>query len=196
VVLFDEIEKAHPDVFNILLQIMEEGRLTDNVGRRIDFRNTLVIMSSNVGATSIKGKGTLGFAQRSADWDHLQMSKMIMEEVDRTFRPEFLNRLDDIIFFRSLTKEDVSAIIGLEVAAVASRLVRKKITITLADDAKEFLMSVGFDEKFGARPMRRAVEKHIEDALSEKIIKGEIREGMAVTAKKAADGKGLAFDTD
>ena len=172
VILFDEIEKAHPDVMNMLLQILEEGKLTDNIGRVVDFRNTIVLLTSNVGSEIIRRQGTIGFTPASEGANYDQMRDKILEEAKRAFRPEFLNRLDDVIVFRSLTKEDLIQILGLEVLKVMARLKHRNIKLELDDAAKDFLAQKGYDPTYGARPMRRAVERHLEDPLAEELIRG------------------------
>jgi len=180
VVLFDEIEKAHPDVMNMLLQILEEGKLTDNVGRVINFRNTIILMTSNVGAETIKKQSSMGFSPISDETSYERMREKIMEEAKRQFRPEFLNRLDDIIVFRSLTKPDLIEILGLEVEKVLERLKGKNLNLHLDDKAKDLLVEKGYDPTYGARPMRRSVERYLEDPLAEELLKGNIHEGEPV----------------
>ncbi|MCK4912886.1 MAG: ATP-dependent Clp protease ATP-binding subunit, partial [Candidatus Omnitrophica bacterium] len=165
VVLLDEIEKAHPDVFNLLLQILEEGRLTDSYGRRVDFRNTLLIMTSNVGAEVLRKKGSLGFKEVSEDVNHEQMKDVLMEEVKKTFKPEFLNRLDEITVFRSLTKKNLEKIIDLEITNVNQRIKEQGFQIELTAGSKEFFIEKGFDSVFGARPLKRVVQRFLEDPL-------------------------------
>ncbi|MEO6035332.1 MAG: ATP-dependent Clp protease ATP-binding subunit [Verrucomicrobiota bacterium] len=191
VVLFDEIEKAHPDVMNMLLQILEEGKLTDNMGRVINFRNTIILLTSNVGAETIKKQSSMGFSPISDENSYEKMREKIMDEAKRVFRPEFLNRLDDIIVFRSLTKLDLVEILDLEIAKVLERLKGKNIALTLDDKAKDFLVEKGYDPTYGARPMRRSVERYLEDPLAEEILRGNVlnNEPIAVTVE---DGK-LAF---
>ncbi|HUW83982.1 MAG TPA: ATP-dependent Clp protease ATP-binding subunit [Phycisphaerae bacterium] len=175
VVLLDEIEKAHPDVFNMLLQIMEEGRLTDSFGRHIDFKNTILIMTSNIGADKITHQATFGFERRDENVSYERMKEMLKTEVERYFRPEFLNRVDELVVFHKLNHDDLTRIVSLEVAKVAKRLVQYGLTLELTDEAIEYLIEKGTDEKFGARPLRRAIEGKIEDPLSEKILRGEFR---------------------
>jgi ATP-dependent Clp protease ATP-binding subunit ClpC len=180
VVLFDEIEKAHPDVMNMLLQILEEGKLTDNVGRVVNFRNTVILMTSNVGAETIKKNSTLGFSPISDESSYEKMRDKIMDEAKRQFRPEFLNRLDDIIVFRSLTRTDLIRILDLEIAKVMERLKGKNLKLNLDEKAKDFLVEKGYDPTYGARPMRRSVERFLEDPLAEEILKGNLHEGEPV----------------
>jgi ATP-dependent Clp protease ATP-binding subunit ClpC len=192
VVLFDEIEKAHPDVWNMLLQILEEGKLTDNVGRVVNFRNTIILMTSNVGSDTIKKQSTMGFSPISDEATYEKMRERIMEEAKRTFRPEFLNRLDDLIVFRSLTKPDLIEILDLEIGKVLNRLKSKNITLTLDEKAKDFLVEKGYDPQYGARPMRRAVERFLEDPLAEEILKGHLHEGEPITV--TTEGDKLVFN--
>jgi ATP-dependent Clp protease ATP-binding subunit ClpC len=186
VVLFDEIEKAHPDVWNMLLQILEEGKLTDSVGRAVNFRNTIILMTSNVGSDTIKKQSSMGFSPISDEGTYEKMREKIMEEARRTFKPEFLNRLDDVIVFRSLTKPDLIEILDLEIKKVMERLKNKNIKLTLDEKAKDFLVEKGFDPNYGARPMRRSVEKFLEDPLAEEILKGHLHENdpIQVTFEK------------
>ena len=186
VVLFDEIEKAHPDVWNMLLQILEEGKLTDNVGRVVNFRNTIILMTSNVGSDTIKKQSTLGFSPITDESSYEKMREKIIDESKRMFRPEFLNRLDDIIVFRSFTKPELIQILTLEVDKVIERLRPRNLHLKLDDQAKEFLVEKGYDPQYGARPMRRAVERFFEDPLAEEILKGNLHEGepIVVTADK------------
>ena len=180
VVLFDEIEKAHPDVMNMLLQILEEGKLTDSFGRQVDFRNTIILMTSNVGSDNLRKQTTIGFTAASEQSTYERMKEKILDEARRVFRPEFLNRLDDVVVFRSLNKPDLIQILDLEVAKVMERLKHKNIRIELDAAAKDFLTEKGFDPQYGARPMRRAVERHLEDPLAEEIIKGHLHEAEPI----------------
>jgi ATP-dependent Clp protease ATP-binding subunit ClpC len=180
VVLFDEIEKAHPDVWNMLLQILEEGKLTDNVGRVVNFRNTIILMTSNVGSDTIRKQSTLGFSPITDSNSYETMRERILEEARKTFRPEFLNRLDDIVVFRALTKPDLIQILDLEITKVMQRLKTRNIVLRLDDKAKDFLVSKGYDPQYGARPMRRAVERSLEDPLAEEILKGVFHEGEPI----------------
>ncbi|MEO8206465.1 MAG: AAA family ATPase, partial [Chthoniobacterales bacterium] len=192
VVLFDEIEKGHPDVMHLLLQILEEGKITDSLGRKIDFRNTIIIMTSNVGAELIKKQTTLGFgASRAADDNYDSMKEKILEETKRVFKPEFINRLDDLIVFHTLNKENLMKIVDLEVAKVTGRIRAKSIDITLDEGAHEFLIEKGYDPTYGARPMRRAVEKFLEDPMAEELLRGHIKPGDKVLVKP--DGDKLLF---
>jgi len=191
VVLFDEIEKAHPDVMNMLLQILEEGKLTDNVGRVINFRNTIILMTSNVGSETIKKQSTMGFSPITDESSYDRMREKILEEAKRQFRPEFLNRLDDIIVFRSLTRPDLIEILELEAQKVTDRLKGKNLVLQLDAKAKDFLVEKGYDPTYGARPMRRSVERYLEDPLAEELLKGNLHEGDPVEV--TADGDKLVF---
>lgn len=173
VILFDEIEKAHPDVFNILLQVLDDGRLTDSKGRTVDFRNTVIIMTSNVGAQEIKDNKFVGFGGQTAAQDYETIRKTMMDELKKQFRPEFLNRIDDIIVFHKLEKNHLKEIVTLMVEGLANRLKEQDIHISLTDAAKEKIADEGYDPEYGARPLARAIQKHIEDQLSEELLKGE-----------------------
>jgi len=187
VVLFDEIEKAHPDVWNMLLQILEEGKLTDSLGRVVNFRNTIILMTSNVGSDTLRKQSTLGFGPITDESSYEKARERVLEEAKKTFRPEFLNRLDDLIVFRSFTKPDLIAILSLEVEKVLERLRKKNLKLELDDKAKDFLVEKGYDPQYGARPMRRAVERFFEDPLAEEILKGTLREGELIQVTAAAD---------
>ena len=178
VILLDEIEKAHPDVFNLLLQVFEEGRLTDSFGRKVDFRNTVIIMTSNVGADLIRKTGSLGFKTQKEEVTYQDMKDKLLEEVKHTFKPEFLNRIDDIIVFRQLVREDLYRIVDIEVGYVAERLKEHNITLEVAQEAKEFLIEKGFDPVFGARPLKRTIQRFLEDPLAQEIISKKFKEGM------------------
>jgi len=191
VVLFDEIEKAHPDVMNMLLQILEEGKLTDNVGRVVNFRNTIILLTSNVGAELIRRQTTMGFSPINDEHSYEKMKEKIMDEAKKIFRPEFLNRLDDAIVFRSLTKPDLLEILDLEVSKVLTRLKAKQLHLTLEPAAMDFLVEKGYDPMYGARPMRRAVERYLEDPLAEEILKSSLQPNEPVTVV-VEEGK-LAF---
>jgi ATP-dependent Clp protease ATP-binding subunit ClpC len=187
VVLFDEVEKAHPDVMHLLLQILEEGKITDSLGRKIDFRNTIIIMTSNVGAELIKRQSALGFGAISGHESYEQMRDKILEESKRTFKPEFLNRLDDMIVFHTLGRPDLANIVNLEVAKVVGRIGAKAIKVVLSPSAVEFLIDKGYDPTYGARPMRRAVEKFLEDPLAEELLRGNIKAGDTLEVKGAVE---------
>ncbi len=187
VVLFDEIDKAHPDVWNILLQILEEGKLTDNIGRVVNFRNCIILMTSNVGSDVIKRTSTLGFSPISDEATYEKMRERIMDEAKKMFRPEFLNRLDDVIVFRAFTRPDLIQILDLEVGKVLERLRHKNIKLALDDKAKDFLVEKGYDPQYGARPMRRAVERFLEDPLAEEILKGSLHAGEPINVTAGTD---------
>jgi ATP-dependent Clp protease ATP-binding subunit ClpC len=190
VVLFDEIEKAHPDVMHMLLQIMEEGRLTDSYGRGIDFRNTVIILTTNLGSDFIR-KGGLGFTESSEAIDYETLKMRMLDEVKRLFKPEFINRIDDLVVFRQLGREDTLKILSLEVAKVKARLSTKGIDLRLAPGAQDFLLDKGFDQAMGARPLRRAVQRYLEDPLAEEILRGDLQGAETVEVVKA--DAGLAF---
>jgi len=187
VVLFDEIEKAHPDVMNMLLQILEEGKLTDNVGRVVDFRNTIILLTSNVGADTIRKQSSIGFGSLSDETDYDKMRDKILDEAKKAFRPEFLNRLDDVIVFRSLTKPDLISILDLEIQKVTARLQHRKIRLELDEKAKDFLVQKGYDPTYGARPMRRSVERYLEDPLAEELLRGNLHENDPVQVTLGED---------
>ncbi|MFO7171583.1 MAG: ATP-dependent Clp protease ATP-binding subunit [Bacillota bacterium] len=190
VVLLDEIEKAHPEVFNILLQVLEDGRLTDSKGRTVDFRNTVVIMTSNAGAHAIRGDKRLGFitGTESEEKAYEEMKKRVMDEVKRIFRPEFLNRVDELIIFHPLNEEHLKSIVRLEVKKVESRLQEQGIKLTVTDGALAKLVKEGYDPQYGARPLRRAIQRLVEDPLSEEILKGRFKAGDTVQIDVDADG--------
>jgi ATP-dependent Clp protease ATP-binding subunit ClpC len=181
VVLFDEIEKAHPDIWNLLLQILEDGVVTDSLGRKVDFRNTIIIMTSNVGADVVRKNMVMGFGIKTGEADYDQMKDKMLTEAKRVFKPEFLNRLDDIIVFHSLTREDLTKIVDIEVAKVHTRLKPREITFRLTPEATSFLIEKGYDPAYGARPLRRAVERYLEDPMAEEILRGTIKNGDFVT---------------
>ena len=191
VILFDEIEKAHGDVFNMLLQIMEEGKLTDSFGRPIDFRNSILIMTSNIGASIIKNQSSLGFKSTSSDRDYEGMKKELMEEIEKHFRPEFLNRLDDIVVFRNLERKHLSKIIDIELSHVRARLQDQGLDMVLTADAREYLITKGYNPDFGARPLRRALEHEIEDPLAEELLRGNFEDKPII--KIDVVGKDLSF---
>ena len=180
VVLFDEIEKAHPDVMNMLLQILEEGKLTDSLGRTVDFRNTIILLTSNVGASAVTRSNAIGFTASKEDVDYDRMKEQILDETKKVFRPEFLNRLDDVIVFRSLVKPDLIEILQLEIEKVMERLKARNIKLELDDAAQDFLVEKGHDPQYGARPMRRSVERYLEDPLAEEILRGHLNDNEPV----------------
>ena len=195
VVLLDEIEKAHPDVFNMLLQVMEEGRLTDSFGRHVDFKNTVIIMTTNAGAEAIKSRG-MGFSTGDPDTSYEAMKQRVTDQIEKVFRPEFLNRVDDLIVFRHLEKEDLKSVIDIELSKVRVRLDEKGLALELSDGAKEFLIDKGSNTEFGARPLRRAIENYVEDPLSEELLKGEFhgKSLIVVDVKEVGDKKQLFFE--
>jgi ATP-dependent Clp protease ATP-binding subunit ClpC len=193
VVLLDEIEKAHPDVFNILLQVLDEGRLTDNYGRVIDFKNTVIIMTSNLGARDITKGKALGFHPRDESSAYETMRNRVKDEIERAFNPEFLNRVDDVIVFHPLTREQIGQIVHIMLKEVRDRLAEESLRLKMTDAALEFLVDHGYDEKFGARPLRRAIQKYMEDPLSEKILGTEFPAGEEIEVDVASDGEALEF---
>jgi ATP-dependent Clp protease ATP-binding subunit ClpC len=190
VVLLDEIEKAHPDVFNILLQVLDDGILTDGLGRRVDFRNTIIIMTSNIGVRDLKDFGSgIGFASAAKrQSDDENMKSTIQNALKRDFSPEFLNRLDDLIVFNSLQREHIHKIIDITLRKLFDRIIQLGYNVELSDKAKDFLAEKGYDQQFGARPLNRAIQKYLEDPVAEEILKGEIEEGGTIFADY--DGKG------
>ncbi|MGB0328829.1 MAG: ATP-dependent Clp protease ATP-binding subunit [Akkermansiaceae bacterium] len=196
VILFDEVEKAHPDVMNLLLQILEEGMITDSFGRKIDFRNTIIILTSNVGAESIKRQTTLGFNAMAEDEADFEGMKAKIDSVAKKhFRPEFLNRLDELVVFRMLEKESLNQIVDLEVDKLTKRLAEKEIELVLENSGRDLIVTEGYDPDYGARPMRRAVEQLLEDPLAEALLGGEVKEGDHVTAKVKKGDKKVTFKT-
>jgi ATP-dependent Clp protease ATP-binding subunit ClpC len=192
VVLFDEIEKAHPDVFNMLLQILEDGRLTDAKGRTVDFKNTLIILTSNIGSKVIeKGGGSLGFEfdDGKGDAQYNRIRNLVNEELKQYFRPEFLNRLDEIIVFRQLTKDEVKEISEILLNEVFGRLTEQGITLTVTDKFKDRLVDEGYNPSYGARPLRRAIMRLLEDSLAEEILSGRIQDGDTAQVDVDEDGK-------
>jgi len=184
VVLFDEIEKAHPDVFNILLQILDDGRLTDSKGRNIDFKNTIIIMTSNVGARSIENPSALGFSVADNDETarYEKMKETVMDEMKKMFRPEFLNRLDDTIIFHQLTKPEIRSIVNIMLQDLISRLGTQNMQLSIPDEVKDELAKEGYSPSYGARPLRRVIQRKIEDELSEQILLGRFKEGDSIAA--------------
>ena len=191
VVLFDEVEKAHPDVMHMLLQILEEGRLTDSLGRAVDFRNTIVIMTSNLGAQEVKKEGALGFAPSSESADYERFKELMISAARRTFKPELLNRLDNMIVFRELSKKDLETIINLELAHIQNRVLSRNIELKITKPARDFLLEKGYEKAYGARQLRRTVERHLEDPLAEAILRREVPSNSKVTVR--ANKKGLTF---
>ena len=196
VVLLDEVEKAHPDVFNMLLQIMEEGRLTDSFGRHVDFKNVVMIMTSNIGADIIKGGQSFGFGKRDEVQDYEKMREALMGEVEKFFRPEFINRLDEVIVFRPLVKDDLYEIIEIELKKVRERLMTKGMHLELDKAAKDFLIEKGYNPDFGARPLRRAISTHIEDQLAESLLSGDFHSGQRISVTHKEDAENLFFTAE
>jgi len=196
VVLLDEIEKAHPDVYNMLLQIMEEGHLTDSFGRKIDFRNVILIMTTNTGAEVIKSGGGFGFAKKDEDASYSGMKSRLMQEVEKEFKPEFLGRIDEVVVFRHLTRENLKNIVEIELKKVRERLGERNLKLVLTDEAREFLIDKGGDLDYGARPLRRSVEQWVEDPLSEELLRGSFSGNDTITVRvtETGDQKHLAFD--
>lgn len=192
VILLDEIEKAHSDVFNVLLQVMEDGRLTDSFGRRVDFRNTVLIMTSNLGADVWKRQGDLGFKPKDKDEGYATMKEKFLEETKKAFRPEFLNRVDDIIVFHQLSREDLDRIIHFELTEVMDRMKDKKMELILSPEVIKFLIDKGYDPTFGARPLKRTIQKYIENVLAEEILSGKFKEGDKL--KATLKGEVIVFE--
>jgi len=196
VVLLDEIEKAHPDVFNILLQVLDDGILTDGLGRRVDFRNTIIIMTSNIGARDIKnlGKG-IGFSLTDDTFDYSKMKSTVEDALKKVFNPEFLNRIDDVIVFHPLEKSHILEIIDVMQVELFGRVNDLGIDIELSQSAKEFLVEKGFDPQFGARPLRRAIQKYVEDPMAEAILTNDLQEGAKISVDHKAGDEELNFKT-
>jgi ATP-dependent Clp protease ATP-binding subunit ClpC len=195
VVLLDEIEKAHPDVFNILLQILEDGKLTDAQGRRVDFRNTIVIMTSNIGAASISKNQSLGFTigdESGLSYD--DMKDRVMSELKKVFRPELLNRIDEIIVFHKLTKEEILSIVELMMRRLREQMTAHEVTIELTDEAKELLVEKGYDPAMGARPLRRAIQRHIEDPLADFVLGRELEPGSTILVARKPDAEEVTIE--
>ena len=188
-VLFDEIEKAHPDVFNMLLQVLDDGRLTDSLGHVVDFKNTILIMTSNLGTSLIGKRTSPGFLQESDEASYEKMKDRVMEELKRAFRPEFLNRIDDIIVFHALSLDHIKVIIRLMVDRINKQLVEKGIELALTPSAESALVEKGYDPTYGARQLRRTIQKHVEDPLAEAIVRGQVPE----SARIEVDIEGGAF---
>ena len=199
VVLFDEIEKAHPDVFNMLLQILEDGRLTDAKGRTVDFKNTLLVMTSNIGSKVIeKGGGSLGFEfnTNEDDANYNRIRSLVNEELKQYFRPEFLNRLDEIIVFRQLNKDEVKEIADILLKEVFDRMHEKDIALAVTDRFKELIVKEGYNPAYGARPLRRSIQRLMEDILAEKILSGEVKEGSIATLDLDENDKTIVLVDD
>jgi len=196
VVLFDEIEKAHPDVFNILLQLLDDGRLTDAQGRTVNFQNAVIIMTSNVGSQHLVSTKQFGFTSRDGV-DFRETERRALDALERSFRPEFLNRIDEIIVFEPLTKEDVLRIVDIMLRRLNKHLESQKVSVEVTQAAKEFLAETGYDPKFGARPLARAIRRYIENPLSSRIIGGEFNPGDTIVVDRAEDGRGeLVFKAE
>jgi len=197
VILFDEIEKAHPEVWNSLLQILDDGRLTDGQGRVVDFRNTVIIMTSNLGTEFVRKSGSLGFLQGESNGDEDRKAQEKIEKaLKATFRPEFLNRIDEIIMFSPLSREEMRKIVDLQMAEVAERLAERDLTVQLTDAARDYLAEIGYDPDFGARPLKRALQKHIEGPLAIRLLSGEFAPGDAIEVdveENEAGEKGVVF---
>ncbi|MEO0005362.1 MAG: ATP-dependent Clp protease ATP-binding subunit, partial [candidate division WOR-3 bacterium] len=191
VVLFDEIEKAHPDVFNILLQILDDGQITDSLGRKVNFKNTVIIMTSNIASTEIRGLSGIGFTSTTPEVNYENIRNKVMTEVKRVFRPEFLNRVDEVIVFRPLDRPQMEAIVDIQLRELSSRLKEKKITIQLTPAAKELLVQEGFDPQYGARPIKRALRRLLEDPLAEELLKGGFANNPNILVDR--DGERLIF---
>ncbi|MEI6901245.1 MAG: AAA family ATPase, partial [Bacteroidota bacterium] len=191
VILLDEIEKAHPDVFNILLQVMDEGRLTDSLGRRIDFKNTIIIMTSNVGTRQLKdfGKGVGFTTSTTAESDSEFTRGVIQKALNRTFAPEFLNRVDDVVMFDQLSKESIAQIIDLELKGIFGRVMAMGYKLELTPEVKEFIAEKGYDVQFGARPLKRAIQKYLEDELADVVLGGELEAGDTILMELEPDTK-------
>jgi ATP-dependent Clp protease ATP-binding subunit ClpB len=187
VILFDEIEKAHPDVFNVLLQILDDGRMTDGQGRTVDFKNTILIMTSNLGSQLIMDLG---------EQNREEMIKQVHEILHHQFRPEFLNRIDETIIFHGLSKENLARIVDIQVALLTKRLAERKFSISLTDNAKNFLVEVGYDPAYGARPLKRAIQRHVQDQLAMQILEGTFSEGDRIVIDTDADKQKLSFSRE
>ena len=193
VVLFDEIEKAHPDIFSILLQVLDDGTLTDSLGRKVDFKNTIIIMTSNIGTRDIKNIGSYGFGGESEADRHSHLKSTVEEAMKKLFNPEFLNRLDETIVFRNLEREDILQIIDIELKDLYKNMRDNKMVVTLDQSAKNFLVDKGFDQKYGARPLKRAIQKYVEDTLAEEILRGSFKEGAKIIAKHFENTDHIVF---
>ncbi len=193
VVLFDEVEKAHPDVFNTLLQILEDGRLTDSQGRSVDFKNTVIIMTSNLGTRDLRKKA-IGFSADDAEMDYERMKEKVTDELKKHFRPEFLNRLDEVIVFHELDVEHVKEIIDMMLERVYEQLRSKGLELALSDAAKSHLATIGYDPDMGARPLRRAIQRHLEDQLSERILMGDFNAGSTIVVDLDEEADELTFE--
>jgi ATP-dependent Clp protease ATP-binding subunit ClpC len=194
IIVFDEIEKAHPEVHNMLLQIMEEGHLSDAKGRKVDFRNAIIVMTSNIGADMIKNQSSLGFAMKRDEateerLSYEDMRKKLNESLKRAFRPEFINRMDSVVIFRSLSKEDIKQIVSLELSKVSERLKDHELVLTASEEALALLAAQGYDSEFGARPLRRVIQQKVEDPLSDRVLAGEFVNGDTIKVDVNEDGE-------
>ena len=198
IILLDEIEKAHPDVFNVLLQVLDDGQLTDGLGRKVDFRNTIIIMTSNIGARQLKDFGTgVGFSTTMRANHQSEMERSIIEkELKKKFAPEFLNRIDDIVYFNSLEREDIHKIIDIELRGLFARLKQMGYTITIDEKAKDFLLEKGWDAAYGARPLRRAIQRYIEDDLADEIIKSVLIQGDSIHITTDEANENIIFNIE
>jgi ATP-dependent Clp protease ATP-binding subunit ClpC len=194
VVLFDEIEKAHPDVMNLLLQILEEGRITDSLGRIVDFRNTIIIMTSNIGAEFTKKNMGLGFMQASETGSYEILKDKMVEAAKQMYKPELLNRIDEMIVFHQLTREDVAKILDVELVKVRGRLASKRLTLRMSDEANDFLIEKGYDPEYGARPLRRSIERFLEDPLAEELLRGKFVKDQIIEV--SVEGDHLHFEQE
>jgi ATP-dependent Clp protease ATP-binding subunit ClpC len=197
VVLLDEIEKAHPDVFNMLLQVLDDGQLTDSLGRKIDFKNTIIIMTSNIGARQLKEFGTgVGFGTQTRQDSEAEMNKGVVENaLKKAFAPEFLNRIDDVIMFNSLDKKDIHKIIDIELNSLFGRVNNLGYTIKITDGAKDFIVEKGYDAQYGARPLKRAIQKYLEDPMAEEIIQSNLSEGDQIEIDYDEEKKEIVVKT-
>ena len=195
VILLDEIEKAHPDIYNILLQVLDDGQLTDGLGRKIDFKNSMIIMTSNIGVRQLKDFGDgVGFATAAKAMNLDESNKAVIEKaLKRTFSPEFLNRIDDVVIFNSLTKEHIFKIIDILMTSVMKRLNNLGFSMELSEDAKNFIADKGYDQQFGARPLHRAIQKYLEDPLAEEILSLQIKQGNVVVVELDKENNKLTF---
>jgi ATP-dependent Clp protease ATP-binding subunit ClpC len=198
--LFDEIEKAHPDVFNLLLQILEDGQVTDAKGRKVDFRNTVIIMTSNVGASDLHREAGIGFKTETADQEkkleiaHAKTTEKVMGDLKKAFRPEFLNRIDKVIVFKTLSQNDLKQILNLQLAELQQRLVESELKLKVTATAKAYLMEKGYDMEQGARPMRRTIQEHLEDPLAHGLLSGEFEAGDTVKVSRHGDALELRVE--
>ena len=196
VVLLDEIEKAHPDTFNILLQVLDDGVLTDGLGRKVDFKNTIIIMTSNIGTRDLKLDKVFGFGDPTNKSNYEKIKGTIEDSVKRVFSPEFLNRIDELIVFKQLEKNDIVKIVDIGISRLLSRIQLQGVKIDVSKSALEFLAEKGYDQNFGARPLRRAIQKYLEDPLSEEILKGNLKDGEKIKVKYKKGNETLTFSDD